>query len=198
MAYQYVHTRDFHPAQGQVMIFDANIWIFYLQINPDPRADRYQKFVSRLIKEQGDPVILLPAMVLSEVVNRLLKQNYLGPFLQSQPGKAALAALSPDIQGKEDLMFKKAYRPSDQYLDDRNNIYTSIFSLTQNLRLISDKFEEQDLDQLIEGNAGLDFTDETIVRLAQDYNAVIVTDDGDFIVEEQLIVTNNKQLLALN
>lgn len=139
--------------------------------------------------------MILPAAVLSEVVNNLLKGFFLRNFLISENGKRAL--FKTTCSEKE--YFKKLYRPTTQFQRDRQAIYVSILeNYTDNIRLVDDHFSEVSYADLEYANESLDFTDWLIYRLAQKYDATIVSDDSDFMIENWPIVTNRHQLLALN
>lgn len=195
MPFQYHPIKSYRSRADEQFIFDANVWIFYQdQINFKSYQRPYTAFLNNLLKGPADPHILLPACVLSEVLNRLLKGVYFEQFLQSQAGRAALIA-NPVNQGEE---FKKVYRQHLKFKQDRDSIYQSIFSYSSNLELISDDFDVVGIGDLTSAMTDLDFTDWNIYELAKFRHATIVTDDSDFVLENYPIVTNNKNLLALN
>jgi predicted nucleic acid-binding protein len=194
MPFEYYDIKTAQPVNDEAFVFDANVWIFYHdQTNPSHRAKPYNRFLDKLLSA-GDPIVILPACVLSEVMNRLLKDVYCPRFLHSPIGKQELAK----TKAGADEYFKKVYRPHIQYKRDRDNIYDRIFSYTSDLRLVDDRFDLVAHVDLTTAMTDLDFTDWIIYRLA-DYHdrATIVTDDQDFVLENYPIITNNKTLLAL-
>jgi len=195
MAFDYYDIKTVKPLNDEAFVFDANVWIFYHdQTNSPHYARPYNRFLNELLKQPADPIVILPASVLSEVMNRLLKDVYYPKFLQSATGKQELAK----TKASPDEYFKKLYRPHLQYKRDRDNIYARIFSYTSDLRLVDDRFDVVTHTDLTTAMTDLDFTDWIIYRLADYHNrATIVTDDHDFVLENYPIVTNNKKLLAL-
>ena len=195
MPFQYYDIKNYKAQKDELFLFDANIWIFYHnQVNPRHFQKPYTAFLNQLLKEQDDPSVLLPSCVLGEVLNRLLKDHYCKVFLQSPAGRAALLA-NPVTSDKE--AYKKIYRSHLKYKQDRDHIYHSIFSYSNKLELINDGFDTVTFDDLTTAFTELDFNDWNIYELAKWYNATIVSDDSDFIVENYSIVTNNKDLLKL-
>jgi hypothetical protein len=129
---------------------------------------------------------------LSEVLNNLLRKVYAPQFLQSATAAPLLAAKKP-----EEDDYKHVYRKHKKYLDDRETILNSIFSYSSNLQLISDDFDQYALSGLTTAFTDLDFTDWLVYELAKKHNATIVTDDGDFHVDNHSVITGNPKLIAL-
>ncbi len=194
MPFQYKDIKVYQSRADEIFLFDANIWINYhdqttSKVNEKP----YNKFLNELLKRPNDPEVLLPGCVMSEVLNRLLKNRYFKQFTQSDEGKKALI----DNHVDERDVYKKVYRSHLRYKVDRDAIYNSIFAYSENLFLISDDFDEVTLDDLTTAFTDLEFNDWTILELAKLDNATIITDDADFKVENYPIITNNASLLAL-
>jgi predicted nucleic acid-binding protein len=194
MPFDYYDIKTAQPVNDEAFVFDANVWIFYHdQTNPSYRAKPYNRFLDQLLRA-GDPIVILPACVLSEVMNRLLKDVYCPRFLHSAIGKQELAKTTAGA----DEYFKKVYRPHIQYKRDRDNIYDRIFSYTSDIRLVDDRFDFVTHLDLTTAMTDLDFTDWIIYKLADYHNrATIVTDDHDFVLENYPIITNNRTLLGL-
>jgi hypothetical protein len=194
MPFQYKDIKVYQSRANEIFLFDANIWIYY---HDQTRNKGYQKpynsFLNNLLKKKDDPEVLLPGCIMSEVLNRLLKDKYVNRFLQSAEGKLAL--LDNPVDDKD--VFKKVYRAHLRYKLDRDSIYNSIFSYSENLFLISDDFNKVNLDELTTAFTDLEFNDWTILELAKLQRATIITDDADFKVENYPILTNNTSLLSL-
>ena len=196
MPFKYLDINSFRARDGELFIFDANVWLFWFnreRYKPQQRAP-YERFMNRLQNLLFEPQVLLPACVLSEVVNKLLnKGSYYERFMKSS---AAAVGVSQFPEEKD--WFKKVYRAHPQYLEDRNMIYDSIFSFSQNLEFIDDGFSHYNFQDLKTSSAGLDFTDWQICEAAAYFKAIIVTDDSDFILEDQTILTARPSLLNRN
>lgn len=200
MPFQYLDIKNYQARNGELFILDANVWLFWLSPHNAPKKYQrqpYVNFLNDLLHLEEDPVVLLPACILSEVMNRLFHRtgDYFQRFLKSDDGKAAIAALG---NVEENVLLKKAYRPHLRFYQERNAVYESIFSFSPSLEFLGDIFNCRNFDDLKLAVAELDFTDWQIWEMAREHNATIVTDDGDFVIENFPIVTNNSTLLSRN
>lgn len=200
MPFQYLDINNYEARDGELFIFDANVWLFWLSPPNAPGRQRrlpYLKFLNYLQGLPNDPIVLLPACILSEVMNKLFHRNgdYFKRFLASPDGKAAIAPCGP---ADDNILLKKAYRPHLRFYRERNAVYESIFSFSPLLEFLGDTFNYYKFDDLKFAVTELDFTDWQIWEMARDNKATIVTDDGDFVLENFPIVTNNSDLLARN
>jgi hypothetical protein len=194
MAFRYFDIRNYKARPNELFLFDANVWIAWLNPKDQNQWHRkpYQKFLNILLNQKEDPNVILLACVLSEVLNRLLKDHYLDIFLRSDDGAAGLQKYP-----EEKDWFKKVYRPHAQFGKDRDTIFDSIQSFSTNLTFCEDGFDTYWFDNLKAAPTELDFTDWQIWEAARELGATIITDDGDFVLENFPILTARKQLLDL-
>lgn len=192
MPYNIRSLRDHAPIGGRRYLLDANVWIFTLEAeNADkenPRTAPYVNFIERLKNAAGSPKIVLPAAVLSEVTNRLLRDTYFKLFVEEHK--------TLPFQDSERYNYKNIYREHEQFGIDYGSLLYNIKSYNNNFDLISDEFADLKVKEVFNNPiVRLDFTDWLLVKLAKKHNYIIVTDDADFLVEDVPILTNNRNLL---
>jgi len=173
------------PKSGDIYFFDSNVWLWLLGIkqNLQPHETRYISFFQAVTKL--DCVIILPALLVSEVVNRKLRfemYNY-----------ARKKGDRPD-----ETYFKQKFRYTSECTQALQKIYDDIAIYARSCLLINDKFGEQDFrhnDLLITTGPLLEFNDHYLFKLAKDSGAKIVTHDKDFKIEDIEVCTYNTQML---
>lgn len=168
--------------------FDANLWLKILrpQINLSHKDTKYLAFVERFKNDPNKPKIIITAFLLSEVINRYLHDESFTRFCKKQGG------------GKQDKRyFKDVYRTSKDYQKDYTNLCDDIYAYSSIFTLVTDDLGARvSIDQLLLNPiTSLDFNDHYYYLLAKLNNYPIVTDDGDFFVEDVEILTYNSGLI---
>lgn len=192
MAYQITSLRNHSPVAGRRYLLDANVWIFTLEAElsdkDNPRTDPYVDFIERLKRAAGSPKIVLPAAVLSEVVNRLLRDTYFPLFVEEHK--------TLPYKTDKNHNYKQIYRAHDKFRVDYESLLYNIKSYSNQFELISDSFADHRVkDVFNKPTVQLDFTDWLLVSLAKKHGYTIVTDDADFLLEDVPILTMNQSLL---
>lgn len=187
MAYNVVHI-DSVINLGPAYFFDANLWLKILKppINLSKRDEKYLSFVERFKKDPNQPKIIITAFLLSEVINRYLHDVSYKRFCQKQ---------KQDSPHKS--YYKQVYRVSKDYKNDYINICDDIDSFSSIFILVSDDLGGKiGLAQILQcPMLSLDFNDQYYYLQAKTHGYPIVTDDGDFYVEDVQILTYNQTLI---
>lgn len=158
--------------------------------NSSKKGIDYADLLQR-IKQAGSPKpkVVLPALILSEVVNRLLRSYYFPLFIKNH--KTLLTS------GSDTQNYKLVYRPHEQFKTDYGFILYNIKAYHNLIELISDGFDELAIKTVFNNtDTTLDFNDWILVHIARRNNYILVSDDGDMIGKDITIVTGNPKLLA--
>ncbi len=195
MAYTPFAIRTYQPVAGRKYLFDANAWIYILEAdlelsNSGKKGIDYADLLQR-IKQAGSPKpkVVLPALILSEVVNRLLRSYYFPLFVQNH--KTLLTS------GSDTQNYKLVYRPHKQFKTDYGFILYNIKAYHHLMELISDGFDGLAIKTVFNNtDTTLDFNDWILVQIAQRNNYILVSDDSDMLGKDVTIVTGNPKLLS--
>ena len=175
-----------HSNVQKVYLFDANIWLLILGpvSQPDHKQQKYINFFKTIF--QSDAIILLPSILVSEIINRLMH------FQMIKFAKKRGDNIDPTY-------FKKVYREHPAFKLALQQIYDDLLIYAKSCTLINDQFGEQEFsltDLFTSSGAINEFNDNYLYRLAKFHSAIIVTDDGDFLVEDIQIYTLNSTLIS--
>lgn len=173
------------------LLLDSNIWIKVIapSIKPSNKDKAYQDFFYKLIECKGKNIVL-PALVVSEVMNRLLRDVYMQKFKKNK-----------GVQGMQDSSFyKEHFRPSTEYRAGCMLIADEFKTYLEKLELKNDEFGQgiKYKHVLSKFDFDLDFNDSYFYFLAKNNNYCIVTDDADFCVKGVEVLTLNENLLKKN
>jgi len=186
MAYN-IKLLNNHTIGKKNYFFDANIWLMILKpsIDLSDYQLKYLDFVQKFMKSANSPRIVVPALVLSEVINRYLREVGMNKF-----------AAKNKIKDLPKGYYKEVYRSSSQFKIDYKVLCDDIKVYDTHYDLISDKFgiDFTSEDILSDLPQGLDFNDYYYYLLAKKEGYSIVTDDVDFFVEGVEVLTYNSKL----
>lgn len=186
MAYN-ISLLDNHSIEKKKYFFDANIWLIILKppFELTPHQKKYLDFVEKFMKSSQNPKIVIPSLVLSEVINRYLRDVGMNKFIKKNK--------FTDVDSR---FYKEKYRPSDQFKIDYKLLCDDIKNYNNHYEFIPDKLGEEFKSKHILSSPpkSLDFNDHYYYLLAKKENYSIVTDDGDFFVEDVEILTLNSTL----
>jgi len=186
MTFQIRDIRDVKPAQGRLYFLDANVWLHRLAESPPTRAQPYLDFFESLTELSGaaTPVIVATSLLIAETFNAHLRAGF--RLYQSE---------NPSARG---LDFKKDYRETQHYKDQRNNFLYQFAAYRDYVQIVPDDVERTDVWQMLERIPSIaDFNDFYYSRFCRNNNYTIVTDDGDFKFPGVEILTINRSLLEL-
>lgn len=191
MAYSYSKANLYSVKDDAKYFLDANIWLKILQpkLDSSHKDKEYRKLFEK-ITENSKCKIVLPALILSEVINRILREVHMGKFVSKI--KKGNPTFSPDKD-----FYKNVFRNSPEFkiayslvCDEIKNYHTTIDLLNDGLG-VDFKFKHilKDLP------SGLDFNDHYYYQLCKKNNFILITDDKDFWVENIEIVTMSPTLI---
>jgi len=174
---------------------DANVWIYSLQKFEDlePWEDNYYQFFFDIIDSilTPKPKVLLPAILLSEIINTYLRKFAIPEYrlLNSVP-----ANIITD--------FKRDYRPTQHYKDSYEKMMDDISGLHASIDFLDDRAIAHDSAILLNKSIGtFDYNDHLYYSLCVEFNKserlIMVTNDGDYQVNDFEIITSNRTLLSL-
>jgi len=178
------------PGSGELYFFDANVWLtildgYYQKHYTKPYIDFFSTILSGNFEKK--PQILMASLLLSEIVNRLLRDVHFVDF------KAKNAT---NLGINQPNAFKQIYRKDAQYARDNKIIFQNVKSYQQVIKLIDDNFESYRLKDVINDNTtSLDFNDYVYSKLVKKHKATIITNDIDFSGLSLNILTANQKLI---
>lgn len=193
MPYLIRDIRSTDPVNGYRYLFDCNTWLAVLEDSYNSKTYQpYINFFNSIITEKNGAKaeIVLPGLLLSEILNRLIHDIYFEEFVKSNPTR---------VSGNKRKDFKDVYRNDPQYAIDIENACADIRAYHKKVSFISDRLEDFTFKDLIKKiPVHLDINDHIFAKMAAAQGLVIVTHDGDFKVEDVVILTSNPALLPLS
>ena len=187
MAYN-IRNIDLVGLQKKKYFFDANLWLKILKppFDLSQRDKKYLDFVQKFQNNPNHPKIVITSLVLSEVINRYLREVSYPIFCKAQ--KVIDPAKS---------YYKEVYRNSPQFQTDYVSLCEDIKAFQNFYELVPDGLgtDVRQKDILTSPPLHLDFNDLYYYKLSLKHGYTIVTDDKDFFVENVEVLTYNNQLI---
>jgi len=174
---------------------DANVWIYSLQKFEDLEnwENTYYQFFYDIIDSTLDPKpkILLPTILLSEIINTYLRKFAIPEY-----------KLENSIPSTTVIDFKRDYRPTQHYKDSYEKIIDDIHGLHSSITFLDDSNIANNPSLLLNKSIGtFDYNDYLYYSLCKELTkterVIMITNDGDFQVNDFEIITSNRTLLAL-
>ncbi|QXP54864.1 PIN domain-containing protein [Cellulophaga sp. HaHa_2_95] len=191
MSYSYSKASS-HSIKNQENYFlDANIWLKVLA--PKNRLSYkdkgYLAFFEKLLSNTKVRIIV-PALVVSEVINRIIREVHYKKHLNAVEKK------TPDFVLTEGY-YKNVFRNTEDYRIAYNLICDDIKSYNTSIDLVNDEFGTSFKFKHVMSNPpiSLDFNDYYYYNLCKKKGYFLVTDDKDFWVEDVEVVTMSDTLL---
>lgn len=191
MSYSYSKASS-HSIKNQEKYFlDANIWLKVLAPkNKLSYKDKgYLAFFEKLVNNTKSRIIV-PALVVSEVINRIIREVHYKKHLMAVERKTPGFVLPEGY-------YKNVFRNTVDYRIAYNLICDDIKSYNTSIDLVNDEFGSTFKFKHVMSNppASLDFNDYYYYNLCKKKGYFLVTDDKDFWVEDVNIVTMSDTLL---
>lgn len=191
MAYNYSKADLYSVKQYTNYFLDANIWLKILQpkVNTPYKDTKYRALFEK-ITANSKCKIVVPSLILSEVINRILREVHFGKYVSN------IQKVNPGFKPDKDF-YKNIYRPSQEFKIAYSMVCYEIKNYNNSIVLINDglgtdfKFKHI----LKDPPSGLDFNDYFYYNLCKKNNYVLVTDDKDFWVEDIEVVTLSSTLI---
>jgi hypothetical protein len=176
------------PDQGVTYLLDANVWIIILQPpsalkGPEQPYISFFEAITTLASNprcKNKPRIYINALIVSEVVNALLKIHL----------KIYNSGIRDDIGSKE-------YRKTQDYKNQFARIKSDFSAYEEYMDVASD-VPMHPFDTLREVPETSNYNDHYYYKIARARNLVLVTNDSDFAYPEVSILTNRTELLRLS
>lgn len=188
MPYLIEDLQDHEIAKHHKYLLDSNIWIKILapRNNPSSNDKLYISFVEKITSTKGAKIIV-PALVISEVMNRLIRDVHMAKFINKI---GASGNLPSDF-------YKNVYRPSPDYKRAYSVIADDFRIYLNHISFVNDGFGDtiKYKHVLSHLDFNLDFNDFYYYHLSKKKSFSIVTDDKDFWVKDVNIITRSKTLL---
>ncbi len=183
-----IRSIDMVGLQKKKYFFDSNMWLKILKpkFTLNSTDKKYLDFFQKFKDNTNNPKIVLTALVLSEVINRYLRDVTYSKFCKKN-----------NLDQNNKSLYKSAYRPSDEFQTDYISLCEDIKAYQNHFELVQDglSVEIKQKDILTSPSQHLDFNDNYYYKLALKREYILVTDDSDFFVPDVEIITLNNQLL---
>lgn len=173
------HIDNYSPSNGDILFFDANIWLAIYGPSPAYWAQApCSSLFYKLIKNNID--IYINSLLISEVVNTWARLEF--------------------HQQRKELGFEpnqfKMYRETPQFLDVAEDISINIEKILRWSKRDS-SLDSIDLEYIIlkYGSGVYDFNDLVFGEICKINNLILVTNDRDFCITDVNILTANNLLL---
>jgi len=187
MGYNIRHI-DNAGLQKRKYFFDANLWLKILKppFNLTAKEEKYLNFFERFKNSPVHPKIVITSLLLSEVINRYLRDVTYTKFIKKS-----------GVSNPDKSYYKEVYRPSEQFRTDYISLCEDIKAYQHYYELVSDGLgtDVKQKELLTSPPHSLDFNDHYYYRLALKHQYIIVTDDKDFFVPDVEVLTYNNQLI---
>ena len=176
---------------------DANVWIYAIQgdlgVLTHSWQERYSEFFYDIIESnlEPKPKILMPSLLFSEILNRYLRISFEEYKIENS------------IDENTQFRFKNEYRETDHYRENYEKICDDVIGYEGSIIFMSDSaLIQNNSPSYLTGSIGtFDFNDFFYCQLCREYQKVnpvtILTNDGDFNINDIPIITSNRRLLSL-
>lgn len=166
-----INLKKHTPLKDKKYLFDANIWISIIGwegLNSFNNTKEISSFFNKCINAQA--IILLPAIVMSEIINRIHHEEH----------KKYKRNINGNCSYKD---FRKTAE-SNKVIEDIQKLFISqIIKLKEHgiIEQIDDDFESIDIYRVVDDLKILDFNDYVILEICKKQDAMLVTNDSDFL-----------------
>lgn len=194
------------PKDGEFYFFDANVWIYILDQSSEPSHKAYIDFFGKVISQIEDyesrkkqyledgrkikpgvfddsqkPIIILTPLLISEMFNVLIYSRF-------REWK--------EMTKNHSAEFKKDFRGTQEHIDAVKLLKTDLFNYEQYFKIIDDCADDIGVRQIFDDqNYNMDFNDQCYYYICFENKFILVTNDGDFMVEYIPIYTELPYLL---
>jgi predicted nucleic acid-binding protein len=194
MSFRIEDIKKHKVVEGGKYLFDANIWLAILDTNfSKSYMPPYEALFEDIIthKTVKSAKVVMPSLLLSEILNRYMNDIFYKEFCKLNPVSTGMT---------KHEHYKHVYRTSPVYSQDLAMACSGIrtFSANNGLSFLSDNLDNFTFKQLTKNiPVFLDINDHLYAQIAKAQGLIIVTNDGDFRVEDVTVVTGNPALLKL-
>ncbi len=157
---------DISCLSGQTVFFDANVllYLFYPAYSKNTWVPEYSSILSALMRDKIN--IVVDFMVVSEFVNRILKESHIGECRRRKKSPKKYSY--------------KLFRNSNLCMSQEKNIYAWIINdIFKVCSIHSQPITEADIKSILTARQ-LDFQDKLIEKVCRDNGFILCTNDTDF------------------
>lgn len=179
-----MNMNEYIPQKEDILLFDTNILIdLFYPINIEKDTTAITHLYKKILKAESR--IIMSSIQLSEFINRCIRFQF-------------------DLYKKDNEEckdFKRDYRGCDDYKSCMDAIIYIIDNQWKDIvEYVDDKLSELNLQKIFKNNIAYDFNDAIIAQIANKYDAIFVTNDGDFMNYEfnKTILSTNQFLLNMS
>lgn len=168
---------DIPKIVDQSLFFDANVLLYLFFTTAS--ASRWQKEYSkifRLLLNMGQNRLVIDSRIISEVINRALREEY--KLFVAKNGETSFKSYRNSQDGKNKL--EQIYDIFDQIILPRFFIEGKIY-------------DKKEIEALLKVD-DLDFNDKLICKLCEEKKYILITNDKDFISSNIDILSANPDL----
>jgi predicted nucleic acid-binding protein len=191
MSFSYCRASSHTVVDNKLYFLDANIWLKILtpKNNPSFKDKNYRLLFDKIVGNTKVKIVV-PALVVSEVINRIIREVYY------EKHKRKVLRKTPDFVISKEY-YKNVFRNSLDYRVAYNLICDEIKNYHSSISLINDEFGSTFKFKHIlkDPPVSLDFNDYYYYNLCKKKNYYLVTDDKDFWVENVDVITMSDTLL---
>ncbi len=191
MAFYYSNASTHSVKDKEYYFIDANIWLKILvpKNNTSYKDKNYRLLFDKIVANTKTRIVV-PALVISEVINRIIREVYFQKHIRS------IKKRNPSFIPPSDY-YKNVFRSSLEYRIAYNLICDEIKNYITSIDLINDEFGTTFKFKHLLKNppVNLDFNDYYYYNLCKKKSYYLVTDDKDFWVEDVDVITLSKTLL---
>lgn len=188
MSYSIENLEDHVADPDRTYLIDANIWLKILSPKNKPSStdSKYVDFFHNIIETKGINIVV-PSLIFSEVVNRILRDVHMRKFLKSK-----------GVTNPPPNFYKDYFRPSQEFRTAYMLIADDIKIYLNHVKLINDEFGSKIKFKhvLSHFDFNLDFNDCYYYYLSKKNDYTILTHDKDFCVKGVEVLTLNQDLLG--
>lgn len=172
--------QDFAQLAGRDVFVDANVLLFLFWPTGQHHFEQnYARVFSNLLRQGNN--LLVDFLIISEIVNRVIKAEYEKHLLANSLTKTQLKY--------------KDFRSSREGQDALNDIYIIVKNdILNHFRVIGKSFDRQDIEIFLIVDE-LDFVDKATVSICTENSLVLLTNDKDFKNSGLDILTGNPHIL---
>lgn len=189
------HPNDIQPAPSRLYFFDANVWleIFRPVLSRRTSMQPYMALWRR-IQEAGMPCVVANAVLVSEIVNRILRLRF--DLWRSAPDTEVELRTTGKLTDTEKIDYKRHFRGTPAYTDALNQFLAAWDEIAYFV-----VYKEAEVDSAIVPamlqNYGKqsDFNDKYYVQFCKAHGLWLVSHDGDFYIGGLTVVTANTTIL---
>lgn len=190
MSFSYSKLDYSIATDGSNYFLDANIWLKILnpKIKSSYKDKAYRSFFDSIINNSKTKIVV-PSLVLSEVINRILREVHMGKYISKIKRTDSSFVPTADF-------YKSDFRKTEDFRIAYNLVCDEIKNYHSSITLINDglgsdfKFKHI----LKDPPSGLDFNDYYYYNICKKNNYILITDDKDFWVEDVVIYTQSETL----